>query len=89
MEKYILEISEKRKLFEETLQLTKTIYEKDATGGYLHIVLEDGNLKNKHIIWCIDNIIVSDDSLKDVYLKCALNMLKMTSTQRKKLYNTI
>lgn len=77
---------EKKRLFDETYDLAKKIYSKNSVGGLLHIVLDDGNLKNSHIEWCINEIKSSNDDDKDLYLQCAYNLLKMTPTQRLKLY---
>lgn len=49
MENYLIIKEEKRKLFQETLELAKEIYKKNCVGGLLHIVLDDGNLENGHI----------------------------------------
>lgn len=89
MEVYLIEREEKRKLFNETLELANKIYEINNVGGLLHIVLDDGNLKNNHIESCIEYIKLSDDNNKDHYLKCANNILKMSQTQRLKLYSSI
>jgi len=85
MEDYILKQKEKYQLFQETLMLKHKIYEKYPIGGTLHIVLDNGNLKNSHIEWCIGEIEQLEED-KDLFLKCANNLLKMTQTQRLKLY---
>jgi len=38
--------------FEYFIKLCKEYYEKEPTGGSLHIVLEDGNLEHHNIHWC-------------------------------------
>jgi len=85
MGNYILEQKEKHQLYEETLQLKHKIYEKYPVGGILHIVLDDGNLKNSNIEYCIGEIEKLEED-KELFLKCANNLLKMTQTQRLKLY---
>lgn len=85
MEEYILKQKEKHELFQETLILKREIYKKYPVGGILHIVLDDGNLKNHHIEYCIEEIEKSEED-KELFLKCANNLLKMTQTQRLKLY---
>lgn len=89
MENYLIIKEEKHKLFQETLELVKEIYKINCVGGLLHIVLDDGNLKNSHIEYCIELIKTSEDIDKALYLKCAENILKMTSTQRNKLYKSL
>jgi len=82
----------KHKLFEETMQLKRKIYEKYPTGGCLHIVLEDGNLENHYIE---DSLVeaekLTEEEDRELFIKCASNLLIMTRTQRKHLYlhNTI
>lgn len=88
MEDYLILREEKRILFQDTLELAKNIYEISCVGGLLHIVLDDGNLKNWHIESCIKDIESSDDEYKNLYLQCAKNLLKMTPTQRIKLYQS-
>ena len=85
MEDYILIQKEKHQLYEETLKLKREIYKKYPVGGVLHIVLDDGNLKNSNIEWCIGEIEQLEED-KELFLKCANNLLKMTQTQRLKLY---
>jgi len=85
MEDYILEQKEKHQLYEETLQLKRKIYAKYPVGGILHIVLDNGNLKNSNIEYCIGEIYKLEED-KELFLKCANNLLKMTQTQRLKLY---
>lgn len=85
MKDYILEQKEKHQLYEETLNLKREIYEKYPFGGVLHTVLDDGNLKNCNIEWCIEQIKQLEDD-KELFLQCANNILRMTQTQRLKLY---
>jgi hypothetical protein len=82
---YALQQKEKHQLYKETLQLKHEIYSKYPAGGVLHIVLDDGNLKNSNIEWCIEKIEELEED-KELFLKCANNLLKMTQTQRLKLY---
>jgi hypothetical protein len=82
---YALQQKEKHQLYKETLQLKHKIYSKYPTGGVLHVVLDDGNLKNSNIEWCIEKIEELEED-KELFLKCANNLLKMTQTQRLKLY---
>ena len=85
MEDYAKQQKEKNQLFKDTLQLKREIYAKYPVGGALHIVLDDGNLRNKHIEWCIEEIEKLEED-KELFLNCANNLLKMTQTQRLKIY---
>jgi len=85
MEAYVMVQNEKKQLFEETLELKCEIYSKYPSGGALHIVLDDGNLRNNDIKWCIEEIEKLEED-KELFLNCANNILKMTQTQRLKLY---
>ena len=72
-------------LYQETIQLINEIYKSHSvTGGELHIVLDDGNVEDHHIQWCIDNSIkeCENQEEKELYLKCANNLLKMKIKQR-------
>lgn len=87
MEDYLLHRKEKAELFDETLKLKREIYDAYPVGGALHIVLDDGNLKN----WCIESCIEDINRLnrdKELFLKCANNLLKMTMRQRIKIYKS-
>lgn len=85
IEDYLLQRKEKEHLFIETLKIKKEIYDKYPVGGALHIVLDDGNLRNCYIECCLEDI----NKLKydkELFLKCANNILKMSMRQRIKLY---
>jgi hypothetical protein len=71
-------------LIEETNQLIDKIYDDYPSGGALHIALDDGNLDDYDIQWCIDNAMDSDSYIKDkdLFLKCANNLLQLTLEQR-------
>ena len=43
------------------LRAIKRIYNSFPTGGALHIVLDDGNLGDSHILWCLENTIPKID----------------------------
>jgi len=71
--------------FDDFIKLCGDYYEKEPVGGSLHIVLDDGNLKDCHIIWCEGYACgAEDDEGKDI----ASLMLNMSMTQRKKVYNS-
>ena len=69
----------------EVLSIVKAYYSKpnNGVGGSLHIVLEDGNIETHHIEFCKENARKNND-LDGVAL--AELLLKMSYTQRKKLY---
>lgn len=73
-------------IFDETILLIKKIYKKHSAGGALHIVLDDGNTESHHIQWCLDNSIAKIEKIKEkeLYEKCAKNLLKMTEKERNK-----
>ena len=59
------------------------IYALHPVGGALHIVLEDLNVKDQHIQWCIENM---DDSIyseedRRLFRRCA-ELLLMLKSQR-------
>ena len=69
-------------LYKETISLIKEIYKSHSAGGDLHIVLDDGNTEDYHIQWCIDNLECNDPKERELYIKCANNLLKMEVSQR-------
>lgn len=58
----------------------------NSVGGNLHIVLEDGNVHDDHIKFCLDQCIQANDR-DGVYL-CEL-LLRMSRTQRTKISRNI
>ena len=70
----------------DVLPLLKEYYKKEgnACGGSLHIVLEDGNIKDRNVIWCQNRALEKED--KDGY-KLAGLLLLMTKSQRYRLYS--
>lgn len=71
-------------LYQETIELIREIYKSHPTGGELHIVLDDYNVEDYHIQWCIDNPIKECENLaaKELYLKCANNLLHIEEKDR-------
>ena len=68
---------ERNDLKRETIYLIKQIYKKYSTGGALHIVLDDGNDDDRCILWCLKNSINEAEEDKDLFEKCAINLLKL------------
>ena len=54
----------------------------NGVGGNLHIVLEDGNVSDGDVVFCINNAIERGDKDGE---ELARMLLKMSKTQRKKL----
>jgi hypothetical protein len=76
---------ENNKLRRETIDLIKQIYKKYPSGGALHIVLDDGNEEDRCILWCLQNSIMEAKKDRDLFEKCAINLLKLgTERQRGK-----
>ena len=68
------------------IQDIRDYYEKDgnAAGGNLHIVLDDGNLDDGSILFCINNCIERNDV--DGLRLCKI-LFACSMTQRGKLYH--
>lgn len=58
-------------------------HEENGSGGYLHIVLDDGNIARGHIEWCGTTAREAGD---EEAARIADLMAQMTLTQRRKLY---
>jgi hypothetical protein len=56
--------------------------EQNGAGGVLHIVLDDENVEDKHVQFCINEAKKQNDLLG---LKLGNLLLKMSKTQRRKL----
>ena len=69
----------------EVLPIIQEYYQKpgNGVGGNLHIVLEDGNIENRHIRSCLRRARENED-LEGI--KIAELLLRMSKTQRRKLY---
>ena len=60
-------------------------YQYHVAGGNLHIVLDDGNLEDKNIIWCLNNPIKENNDM--AAKEIAEMLLQLSYNKRKKLYN--
>jgi hypothetical protein len=58
----------------------------NSSGGNLHIVLDDGNIENSSIEFCMKKCIENNDLLG---LELCQMLLSASKTQRKKIYNNI
>lgn len=73
---------------ERIIELRNIIYnDYNCAGGELHIVLDDKNLDDYFIKWCIDNSIpkIKDNKEKQIYFECANLLLKLSYSSRYKL----
>lgn len=59
------------------------IYARHPVGGALHIVLDDLNVKDQHLQWCIENMDYSIYTKEDrqLFTRCA-ELLRMVKSQR-------
>lgn len=60
-------------------------YYYEPVGGALHIVLDDGNVEDHHIHWCLENSISEAKDEEAEYI--ANELLKLTESEREKLYD--
>ena len=71
----------------ETVELIKQIYKKYPSGGALHIVLDDDNVEDSDILWCLKNLIPDEELCKaedrTLFKQCATNLLEL-GTERKR-----
>lgn len=68
----------------EVLPLARAYYAKpgNAAGGNLHLVLDNKNVQDDHVRYCLECAMAADDSAG---VELAQTLLKMTKTQRLKL----
>lgn len=66
----------------EVLPFVRALYEVECTGGSLHIVLDDGNLADSHVRFCLDEARKIGDRFGEAL---ASVLLRMSVTQRAKL----
>lgn len=55
----------------------------NSVGGNLHIVLADGNVKDSHVQFCLDEAVADGD---EEGARLARLLLKMSKTQRRVIY---
>ena len=67
----------------EVLPKVQEYYKDHLTGGSLHIVLDDGNVRDSDVMFCLELAKQRDDT-KGIEL--ANLLLRMSTTQRRKLY---
>lgn len=54
----------------------------NEVGGVFHIVLDDGNVENSHVEWCLERAKEEGDELA---IRLGELLMKMSKTQRLKL----
>ena len=69
----------------EVLPLVLALYERNCVGCCLHILLDDGNVKDSHALFCLEYAKKAGhaDCIKLAELIC-----QMSTTQRMKLYRS-
>lgn len=75
----------KDKKYQRTIYLIKYIYENiSQSGGAMHVVLDDGNLEDHHIKFCLDESIpeVKNETNREVFKECAELLLTMPEKER-------
>lgn len=72
---------------QELINIIYTRY--SVVGGALHIVLDDKNLEDSDIRWCLNNSImkISNEKEKKIYTECAELLLKLSYSSRKRTLN--
>lgn len=65
-------------------ELIRRVYEQGAVGGNAHIVLDDWNLEDAHIRWCLDEALVENIHCTDVEVerRCLEAMLELSMDER-------
>lgn len=58
----------------------------NEAGGSLHIVTDDGNVKDAHVMYCIDCAVQRGDQEGEAIGRL---LLQMTKTQRLKAYHSL
>lgn len=67
----------------ELLPEVRALYKRSPVGCCLHIVLDDGNVKDRHVQFCIDYAVEKGHAECEAL---ARKLLTMTPTQRHKLH---
>lgn len=83
---------DKFQIKERIRELVGIIYEDYSdVGGALHIVLDDYNIEDDHIKWCLDKSIkeIVDEEEKAIYKECAELLLQLSYSSRKRLIRDI
>lgn len=73
----------KKPTIPEVLPLVRELYKRHPAGGPLHIVLDDGNVDDDDVGFCLEAALEAKDA--EAIKLCSL-LMKMSRTQRTKLY---
>lgn len=70
-------------------ELAKCVYNYHLAGGHFHLVLDDGNIANSHILYCLESALneESDIDLKEVYMELGILLLLIPYKERLKITN--
>lgn len=87
--KEYLDSTDKDIFKKKILRAIKRIYNSFPTGGALHIVLDDGNLGDSHILWCLENTIpkIDEKLTRRLFESCANALLELSLEEREELIN--
>src|SRR5208283_1888086 len=77
-------MSDLKKILQEINYLNEKIYEDEPCGGLLHIVLDDGNVLDRDLVYSFRYVNDADEiqPVKDMYLKLLTNLCFLTYAQR-------
>jgi hypothetical protein len=67
----------------DIIPLVRAIYEKNCVGCCLHLALDDGNMEDHHVQFCLD---WAKTAGHPDCIECAKKLLAMTKEERDKLY---
>lgn len=72
---------------EQAIQAVKEVYKYSGVGSGLHIVLDDENIEDHHIVWCVENTIpaIENDAEKQACEVCAHLLLGLTYREREQV----
>lgn len=72
----------------ELANIIREIYRLNSAGGSLHIVLDDGNVEDNDIVWCLRNSIAElEGHEKALYERCARMLLILSEKERLRFIN--
>ena len=72
---------------EQAIQAIKEVYKYCGVGSGLHIVLDDENIEDHHIVWCLENSIpqIENDAERQACEVCAKLLLGLTYSEREQI----
>lgn len=65
--------------------IVREVFKKYPCGGALHIVIGDGNVDDRNILWCLQNSVMEDEYKADraLFEDCAVSLLKLQTEQKR------